>query len=400
MNGPIFKNIFREIWDTKARFLSILAIIGLGVGFFVGVKAASPSMINTMKNYSHEQNMMDFRLVSTVGFDDDDAAALEKTDGIAQAQAGYYTDAVMSDGGKKSVVRVHSLDKSDKVNVPLLNEGRLPRKSGEIVVEDAAYASAIEIGEKISFDKTVKSRTSGENEDIPLKRTEFTVVGKVKSPLYISFQKGKTTIGNGTISYYMMILPQDFSSERYTELFLLTDYSERGGDPYAEEYHKGIDKITPKLESACDERLKVFDKNELEPERKKLSDGKKELESAKKDTDKRLSEAKTQIDALKKQYEQAVVPSGNAALIAQMKKQIEDAESEYNKNKEKADKELAEKEREIADGEKELEQFDDMESYVFTRDDNPGYSEFEETPLRRSFPSFSCLWQYSSALRL
>ncbi len=378
MNGPIFKNIFREIWDTKARFLSILAIIGLGVGFFVGVKAASPSMMNTMKNYSHEQSMMDFRLVSTVGFDDDDAAALEKTDGIARAQAGYYTDAVMSDGGKKSVVRVHSLDKDDKINVPLLNEGRLPRKSGEIVVEDAAYASAIEIGDKISFDKTVKSRTSGENEDIPLKRTEFTVVGKVKSPLYISFQKGKTTIGNGTISYYMMILPQDFSSERYTELFLLTDYSDRGGDPYAEEYQKEIDKITPKLESACDERLKVFDKNELEPERKKLSDGKKELESAKKDTDKRLSEAKTQIDALKKQYEQAIVPSGNAALIAQMKKQIEDAESEYNKNKEKADKELSEKEQEIADGEKELEQFDDMESYVFTRDDNPGYSEFED----------------------
>ena len=378
MNGAVFKNIFREIWQTKARFISILTIIGLGVGFFVGVKAASPSMMNTMKNYAHEQNMMDFRLVSTVGFDDDDVSAIKKTKGIAQAQAGYFTDAVMSDGNKKSVVRLHSLSEDDRINMPLLNEGRLPQKSGEIVVEDAAYASAIEIGEKIKFDKTVKSRTSGKDEDIPLECTEYTVVGKVKSPLYISFQKGKTTIGNGTISYYMMILPQDFSGERYTELFLLSDYSVDGGDPFASEYGEETDSIKTRLESACDKRLEVFDKNELEPEREKLSDGKKQLEKAKRESDKKLSEASEQIEALKKQYKQLVLPSGNTALIEQMKKQIDDAEKQYSESKEKAEKELNDKQQEIKDGEAELEQFDDMTSYVFTRDENPGYSEFED----------------------
>ena len=130
LKGSVFKNIVREIWDTKARFLSILAIIGLGVGFFVGVKAAGPSMINTLVNYASEQNMMDVRLVSSVGFDDDDVAEIEKTQGVAQLQAGYFTDAVMSDGSKKSVVRIHSLGEDDKINVPVLEEGRLPQNSG------------------------------------------------------------------------------------------------------------------------------------------------------------------------------------------------------------------------------------------------------------------------------
>lgn len=378
LKGSVFKNIVREIWDTKARFLSILAIIGLGVGFFVGVKAAGPSMINTLVNYASEQNMMDVRLVSSVGFDDDDVAEIEKTQGVAQLQTGYFADAVMSDGSKKSVVRIHSLGEDDKINVPVLEEGRLPQNSGEIVVENASYATPIEIGSKITLENTVVSRTTGEKEEIPLKCSEFTVVGKVKSPLYISFQKGNTTVGNGTISYYMMILPQDFTSERYTELYLVSDYSASGGYPYSDEYNSEIDSLTQRLETVCDERLDVFDKNEIEPKRQEVADGIEELKDAMAKTDGELESVYKQIQQLQTQYEKQVLPSGNKALIAGTKAQIDIAMQQYQSGKAAADAKFMQEKQNIADAQKQLEQFDDIKSFVTTRDDSPGYAEYQD----------------------
>lgn len=374
----VLKNIFREICGTKARFISIMAIIGLGVGFFVGVKAAGPSMVNTLVNYSHEQNMMDFRLVSEVGFSDDDVDEIAKTDGIARVQRGYFTDVIMNDGNKKSVTRIHSLDANDKINIPLLSEGRLPEKSGEIVVEETAYAAAIELGTKVKFDETVTSRKNGEKEDIPLRCSEFTVVGKMKSPLYISFQKGSTTVGNGTIAYYMMVLPEDFDSKRYTELFLVTDFSENGGYPYSNEYDATIDNLQAELEDVCDERIKVFWADEIKPEWDKLNDGKNELEKAMEDTQRQLKSAADQIDALRLQYETVILPSGNKTLIAQTQAQLEAAEAEYRESKKTADDKFKSEKQKILDGEAELKEFDDIKSYVFTRDDNPGYAEFND----------------------
>ena len=70
MTKSLIKNTFREIKNTKARFISIMAIIALGVGFFAGIKATVPSMYNLARTYTDEQELMDYRLVSTVGFDD------------------------------------------------------------------------------------------------------------------------------------------------------------------------------------------------------------------------------------------------------------------------------------------------------------------------------------------
>lgn len=376
MKSSAIKNIVREIWGTKARFFSILAIIGLGVGFFAGVKAASPTMVQSMVDYASRQNIMDFRLMSTVGFDENDVEEIAKTEGVAFAQAGYFTDAVMNDSSKKSVVRIHSCSENDKINVPVLIEGRLPEKSGEIVVEDASFSNEIKIGSTIKFDRTVKSSQDGKEEDIPLEKTEFTVVGVVKSPLYISFQKGKTNVGNGTISYYMMILPEDFSSERYTELYLTSDYTEKGGYPFCDEYETEMSALQEKIEDVCDARIEKFDKDEIDPKRQELTDGKTELTDAEEKTNDELDNARSQILTLKTQYNTAVVPSGNKMMIAQMQAQLEGATLEYDINRVKAEAEFTKQESEIYYGEKELEQFDEIEAYVNDRNTLPGYEEF------------------------
>lgn len=377
MRAAMIKNIIREIWATKARFISILAIIALGVGLFVGVKASGPSMVNTLVNYTQEQSMMDFRLLSTVGFNAQDIDRLENIEGVAKVQAGYYTDVIMNDGDKKSVVRLHSLDESDELNKPVLVEGRLPQAADEIVVEDTSYYGAYEIGSKITFDKTVSYGSSGE-QDVPLEKLEYTVVGKVKSPLYISFQKGSTTVGNGTIAYYMLVSPKAFTSERFSEVYVLSDYSAQGGYPLNDEYAAEMDKLQTKLEAECDEALDRFDEDELEPLRQEIADGREQLEQARADAEEELDASLEQIQALETQYNEQILPSGNEALIEQVSAQLEAAREEYDSAEQELNDSFAEEEERLNDAEEELAEFDSLSSYVFTRDDSSGYAEYKD----------------------
>ena len=68
-----------------------MAIIALGVGFFAGIKATVPSMYNLAENYYKEQNLMNYRLVSTVGFDKEDIQ-LDLKDGFLTIKAQHKED--------------------------------------------------------------------------------------------------------------------------------------------------------------------------------------------------------------------------------------------------------------------------------------------------------------------
>ena len=107
MTKALLKNTFREIANTKARFISIMAIIALGVGFFAGIKATSPSMYNLSENYFSDRSLMDFRLVSTVGFPENDVKAVSELEGVSSVMPSYYCDVMTpaEDGGVSGKVR-------------------------------------------------------------------------------------------------------------------------------------------------------------------------------------------------------------------------------------------------------------------------------------------------------
>ena len=153
----------------------------------------------------------------------------------------------------------------------------------------------------------------------------------------------------------MMILPQDFTSERYSELYLVSDYTKGGGDPYSEEYAQEIDLLKERLEKACDSRLDVFNTNEIEPKRQELRDGRDELDRAIKKTNGELYNAKKKISASQKQFEQLVLPSGNKTAIAQTKAQLDIALEQYYDNAEKAEAKFAEGKQKLLDAQNELE---------------------------------------------
>ena len=138
MTKSLLKNTFREIKNTKARFISIMAIIALGVGFFAGIKATVPSMYNLAENYYKEQNLMDYRLVSTVGFDEDDIKAVANTEGVSSVMPSYFCDAQTTAESGGNVVRLIAVPEiygdNSELNTLVLKEGRLPEKPNEILV--------------------------------------------------------------------------------------------------------------------------------------------------------------------------------------------------------------------------------------------------------------------------
>ena len=51
IKSALIKDVFREIKNSRNRFISIFAIIALGAGFFAGLKVTYPDMLATMDKY-------------------------------------------------------------------------------------------------------------------------------------------------------------------------------------------------------------------------------------------------------------------------------------------------------------------------------------------------------------
>ena len=82
MKKSLIKNSFKEISKTKRRFLSILIMAFLGVGFYAGLVACSPDMQDSLDKYVDKSNMYDIDVISTLGLTDEDINAIKEIDGV------------------------------------------------------------------------------------------------------------------------------------------------------------------------------------------------------------------------------------------------------------------------------------------------------------------------------
>ena len=171
---------------TSKRFISILIIVLLGVGFFAGIRAVAPDMKNTIDNYYEETNMYDILITSNYGIRDEVVETLEEKYNV---ETGYSFDAITT---KKEdyATKIISYNKEDKINTPKLIKGKMPEKVDEVVV-DNDFRSEIKIGDKITIDSNL------------INNKTVTVTGYVESPLYISTERDSTNLLSGTIDYYL-----------------------------------------------------------------------------------------------------------------------------------------------------------------------------------------------------
>ena len=342
------KEFYMEIRRSLGRFLSIFFIVAIGVAFFSGIRASEPDMRYSGDAYFDEKNLMDIQVMSTLGLTEDDRKALEQVDGIQKVEAGYSTDVLCT--GTDSQAVLHMMSILPTMNTLTLEEGRLPQRADECVVDADLLAkdgflthNGYQIGDKIKL-------TSGTDDPVTdtLAGDTFTIVGSVSSPKFISFGRGNTTIGTGSVSGFAAVLPESFQMDVYTEIYATVDGAKEL-TAFTDAYTEQVDQVIQDLEAVKKERQNARYEEIMAEAEEKIADGKQELADAKTEAETELADAKQKIDDGWQQLNDG-------------KTQLTDSYAELEDSKEKltaGEKEVAENEKLLSEKTEELQKQQD-----------------------------------------
>lgn len=338
MRSMMRRTTLREIKQSLGRYLAILAIIALGVGFFAGLKETKPVMLQSADAYLTEKQFYDYRLLSTLGFEEEDVEVLAAKEGVRAVEGAISADILFQNSqGNESVIKAHSL--TENINGLHLLAGRMPEQADECVVDSLLYNES-------AIGSTVLLSENNTEEDLDnFTYKEYTITGIVESSYYIQFERGNTSLGNGMISGYMYLPLEGFQMDYYTEIFVKFD---EDYPLYSEEYDAYLDEKEVLWEEYCEaqgERRYQAIVTEADEE---LADAEREFEEQKADAEAELADAKKELEDAK-----AEIADGEES-IAEAEAELRDAEAEI-RDAEKTIKEneadLIESENTIAENE-------------------------------------------------
>lgn len=321
----IQKDFWREIRYTRSRFMSILILVALAVAFLSGLRSTAPDMKNTCDTYLDQQNFMDIQVMSTLGLMEEDLEALLDQPGIADGEACWAIDAYAQSPDLDIVAKVYSLPQ--RLNTITLTDGRMPEAADECVVEEHLLELLnLEIGDTLTL------ATSGDYEDALMVDT-VTIVGVVISPLYISVERGTSTLGTGQVAAYLYLPREAFDLDYYTALYLTVDGA-AAETAFSAEYDDLVDGVVDALKPLGKERAQLRRESLVDEATEKLDEAQAELDDAKAEAEQELSDAE--------------------AELADARKELDDGWAEYLDGVNTFDQEIADAEQEITDGEQEL----------------------------------------------
>lgn len=367
------KVTLREIKRSFGRYVAIMLIVALGVGFFSGLKVTKEDMIATADDYLREYALYDFELFSSMGFDDESVGIIEGTDGVKLAEGSVTGDVlVKSEAGTDEVIRFMSL--TEGVNRLCLKYGRLPEKPDECVVDADKLASVLDEKTFRVKNELVLSANNDKDDLEKFRYRRYKIVGAVTTPLYMNFERGSSEIGNGTVSGFAVIPGEGFDMDLYTEIYVRADSEALA---YSDEYEEACDGVEPGIKKAgraaakaryddvvkearekLDEQKKKYQKNadKLEKEKnkaygelaealEKIEDGEKKLASGKK----KIRAGRSMIrknEKLLKKNRRAI--SRNEKKIKANRKKLNARQKELDKNSKELEKQKAELEAQKA----------------------------------------------------
>ena len=316
----LLKDAFKEIKVSYKRFISILLMALLGVGFFAGLRATSPDMVNTIDEYFKAQNVYDIQVMSTLGLTDGDVEAIKNVENVESVYGTYSKDGLINLDDKEVVSKILCVE---DINKPLLVEGSMPQNQNECVVEEDFLKNANKnIGDYIQIEPEKDENSSQESEEF-LKEKEMKIVGTVKSPLYISRDRGTSKLGSGTVDYYIYVSKDNINSDVYTEIYVKLEDSQKYTTS-SSRYEKYVDETKQKIEEIKDERQKA-------------------------------------------RYDE---------LIGEANSKIQEAENELNTEKQNAEQQIKEAEGKIIDAKDEVAKIENPTWYILDRNQNSGYASF------------------------
>ncbi len=354
MKSIMKKTTLREIRQSLGRYLAIFAIVAMGVGFFAGLKITRQVMITSANAYLEEKQLYDFRLLSTLGFEDEDVQTLSSKEDVRFVEGAVAADILyFNQQGNEDVIKAHSL--LQNINGLEVVAGRLPQQATECVVDANLYDKSA-LGTKI-----VLSENNVEEDLDYFAYREYTIVGIAQSSAYIQFERGTTALGNGQVSGFMYLLPQGFCAEFYTEIYVKfnQDYP-----IYSKDYNDYIDDKEPLWKDYCkaqgERRYQAI-----------VADAEAELANAKQTLAEEKADAKQTLADAKKELTDA------EAELADAHAELADGWAKYNDSYAEFEEKIAEAEQEIADAEADIANIEKPETYVLNRDTNIGYACFQ-----------------------
>ncbi|WP_044933648.1 ABC transporter permease [Pseudobutyrivibrio sp. LB2011] len=402
------KSSFREIKETIGRYIALVLIIALGVGFFSGLKVTDPAMRQAMQQYFKDTSFYDYRLISTLGFEEEDVDYVAENVS-ARAVEGSISFDVLADYADSSHA-IKAISIPTNVNTIVLESGRLPESDDECLVDSYLFDAS-------TIGNTIKISSNNEKEDREnFKYSQYTIVGTVKSPLYIQYERGSTTLGSGVLDGYIYINKGGFDVEYYTDIYVKLDSDlEIYSDEYKDLIDAKEDEVQKALDEAADNRFNriiadAYDelndaKEEFETSKEdgatELADAKEELDSAKKQLDSakaQIEEYETQESQLKAMLDMLLLDPNQQAAAGELSVQLytlqvgletakteyanglaeyNDGLAEYEEGLEEYNTKIADAAAEIADAEAEIEDIEEANTYLLMRDSNVGYVCFE-----------------------
>lgn len=344
------------------RFVSIFFIVALGVAFYSGIRASEPSMRITADQYFDDSELMDLKVMGTMGLTKADIKAIGKVSGIEAVEGGYSKDVLCPVGDNEKVVHMLSMQKN--FNQVSVVKGRLPEKAGECLVdEDFLSYTDLKVGDTVAFH-------SGDGEALTdsLVTDTYKIVGIGNSPLYISFGRGSSTIGNGEISGFVVVDKASFDMDVYTEAYVKVSGAEEK-TAFTDEYNNLSDAAKEAVSAIEEERCAVRKQEIVDEANEKLADSEKtvneksqELEDAKKELESGKSKAAEELEKAKQQITDGEAELADAKQqIADGETQLADAKAQLNDKQAQLDlaeaqyeygkAQLDQKEQELADAE-------------------------------------------------
>ncbi len=339
MSKKYTKTITREIRSSFGRFVAIISIVALGVGFLVGILSSTPDMKATADKYYSDYSMSDFDLKSTMGFTADDVKAIENIDEIHTVMPACVTDALVT-VNKETMIsgRIHGLDMNNiSLNQLELKDGRMPEDRSECVIEKPSASM-----EDVTLGDTIAISPDNENIDDTYRQKKFKVVGIVDSPYYFSSSKEPSSAGTGRAGVIMYTWSSAYKTEVYTDIFILTKYNH---EAFSDSYDSYIDDVTEKIEKVSDIRIPARHQEIVDEAMEDVLKAKDTLSAEKSKAEKEFADAERKLADGQREY--------NSGLA-----QIKDAKADVNsgyKELEKAKKQVADGRAELAKGQAKLD---------------------------------------------
>ncbi|MGI6248080.1 MAG: FtsX-like permease family protein [Acutalibacteraceae bacterium] len=314
MSKALFKDVFRSIIRTRNRFLSIAAIVALGISVFAGIKATAPNLKDTAEKYFYDYNLSDISIVSTIGLSENDIYKISKVSGVEAVMPVKSADVFIEVDGKKVidiegaqyVCRATSLNMdmatafqngvndAAYMNRPDLLEGAYPKQENECLIDSSAVTST----HKFAIGETVTLTGDNENLKNKLKNTQFTIVGIVRTPMYISVERGNTLIGSGKLGNFIFIPETNFVTDYYTHAFISVAGA-FGYKAFSPEYKAYVEPVIKDLEAISEDRVRARAMSlsiELAPQ---VERGETELAAKEIEAEQKLAEARELVKQIK-----------------------------------------------------------------------------------------------------